>query len=196
MKTNNTQPKQARPVAETTTASGINNSAFAMALQQAKEKAQQKAVKGQQKATNANATPLKEQGQKQEHKTENQGKTKTKIGYKLNPLCLTMTQFNRQFKLMKDSNRHCLENFPDCFHHKEKTADECRELSRRLQQGKYLIREFTQGRELTDEQIAILSEFRQALGYLCYKLDDIADDVTKLKIERIENAKSDIQNQA
>lgn len=49
-----------------------------------------------------------------------QGETKNKYQGKLyaNPLAFKFAQLTRQFKLILDSNRKCLEVYPDDFHHK------------------------------------------------------------------------------
>lgn len=52
--------------------------------------------------------------------------TKNKYQGKLsfNPLSFEYAQLSRQFKLIHDSNRKCLEVYPDDFHHKLKMRDE------------------------------------------------------------------------
>ena len=45
-----------------------------------------------------------------------------------NPLVFEYTQISRQFKLIHDSNRKCLEVYPDEFHHKVKFRNELADL--------------------------------------------------------------------
>ena len=65
---------------------------------------------------------------------EAQGATKDKRQGKLpfNPLVVEYSQITRQFKLIHDSNRKCLEVYPDDFHHKLKMREECADLASRL----------------------------------------------------------------
>lgn len=59
--------------------------------------------------------------------------TKNKYQGKLyaNPLAFKFAQLTRQFKLILDSNRKCLEVYPDDFHHKIKFRDELTEIKNR-----------------------------------------------------------------
>ena len=52
-----------------------------------------------------------------------------------NPLHAEYAQISRQFKLIHDSNRKCLEVYPDDFHHKLKMRGECADLVERLKGG-------------------------------------------------------------
>ena len=58
-----------------------------------------------------------------------------------NPLAFNFAQLTRQFKLILDSNRKCLEVYPDDFHHKIKFRDELTDLVVRLKTGGKLFNE-------------------------------------------------------
>ena len=72
---------------------------------------------------------------------ETQGETKNKYQGKLyaNPLAFKFAQLTRQFKLILDSNRKCLEVYPDDFHHKIKFRDELTDLVVRLKNRRKVI---------------------------------------------------------
>ena len=67
--------------------------------------------------------------------------TKNKYQWKLcaNPLAFKCSQLTRQFKLILDSNRKCLEVYPDDFHHKIKFRDELTDLVVRLKNRRKVI---------------------------------------------------------
>ena len=62
-----------------------------------------------------------------------------------NPLAFEYAQLSRQFKLIHDSNRKCLEVYPDDFHHKLKMRGECADLVERLKGGGKLFNELAKG---------------------------------------------------
>ncbi|STP06048.1 Uncharacterised protein [Haemophilus parainfluenzae] len=79
--------------------------------------------------------------------------TKNKYQGKLsiNLLVVEYSQLTRQFKLIHDSNRKCLEVYPDDFHHKLKMREECADLAGRLKGGGKLFNELAKGTNLTQE---------------------------------------------
>ncbi|MBN6070553.1 hypothetical protein HYE53_05530 [Aggregatibacter actinomycetemcomitans] len=123
---------------------------------------------------------------------EAQGATKDKRQGKLpfNPLVVEYSQITRQFKLIHDSNRKCLEVYPDDFHHKLKMKEECADLVNRLNGGGKLFNELAKGADLTQEQTALLKAFNQVNGYLIYKFSEVAEQIDRLNIERVEGQKT------
>ncbi|WP_257812254.1 hypothetical protein [Aggregatibacter actinomycetemcomitans] len=123
---------------------------------------------------------------------EAQGATKDKRQGKLpfNPLVVEYSQITRQFKLIHDSNRKCLEVYPDDFHHKLKMREECADLADRLKGGGKLFNELAKGTNLTQEQTALLKAFNQVNGYLIYKFSEVAEQIDQLNIERVEEQKT------
>ncbi|MBN6075338.1 hypothetical protein HYE60_08830 [Aggregatibacter actinomycetemcomitans] len=123
---------------------------------------------------------------------EAQGATKDKRQGKLpfNPLVVEYSQITRQFKLIHDSNRKCLEVYPDDFHHKLKMKEECADLVNRLNGGGKLFNELAKGADLTQEQTALLKAFNQVSGYLIYKFSEVAEQIDRLNIERVEGQKT------
>ncbi|AHN71287.1 hypothetical protein CF65_00782 [Aggregatibacter actinomycetemcomitans HK1651] len=97
------------------------------------------------------------------------------------------SQITRQFKLIHDSNRKCLEVYPDDFHHKLKMREECANLVNRLNGGGKLFNELAKGTNLTQEQTALLKAFNQVNGY---KFSEVAEQIDQLNIERVEEQKT------
>ena len=102
-----------------------------------------------------------------------------------NPLVFEYTQISRQFKLIHDSNRKCLEVYPDDFHHKLKMHEECADLVARLKGGGKLFNELAKAANLTKEQTALLKDFNQANGYLISKFAEVVTQIERLHIEHI-----------
>ena len=98
-----------------------------------------------------------------------------------NPLAFEYAQLSRQFKLIHDSNRKCLEVYPDDFHHKLKMRDECADLVNRLKGGGKLFNELAKATDLTKEQTALLKDFNQASGYLIYKFSEVVAQIERLQ---------------
>ena len=115
--------------------------------------------------------------------------TKNKYQGKLsfNPLVFEYTQISRQFKLIHDSNRKCLEVYPDEFHHKVKFRNELADLVEKLKAGSKLLNEMakSQGVEIKDKYGA-LKGFNQANNYLIHKFVEVVEQIEQLQIERIE----------
>ncbi len=118
---------------------------------------------------------------------QTQGTVKPKIHGKLsfNPLHAEYAQISRQFKLIHDSNRKCLEVYPDDFHHKLKMREECVDLVERLKGGGKLFNELAKATDLTKEQTALLKDFNQANGYLISKFAEVVTQIERLHIEHI-----------
>ena len=102
-----------------------------------------------------------------------------------NPLAFEYAQLSRQFKLIHDSNRKCLEVYPDDFHHKLKMRGECVDLVDRLKGGGKLFNELAKAANLTKEQTALLKSFNQANGYLISKFSEVVTQIERLHIEHI-----------
>ena len=117
--------------------------------------------------------------------------TKNKYQGKLsfNPLAFEYAQLSRQFKLIHDSNRKCLEVYPDDFHHKLKMRGECVDLVERLKGGGKLFNDLAKGTNLNTEQTALLKSFNQLNGYLIFKFSEVAKQIDELNLERVENIK-------
>ncbi len=99
-----------------------------------------------------------------------------------NPLHAEYAQISRQFKLIHDSNRKCLEVYPDDFHHKLKMRGECADLVERLKGGGKLFNELAKAADLTKEQTAILKDFNQANGYLIFKFSEVVTQIEQLQV--------------
>lgn len=102
-----------------------------------------------------------------------------------NPLAFEYAQLSRQFKLIHDSNRKCLEVYPDDFHHKLKMRGECVDLVDRLKGGGKLFNELAKAADLTEKQTALLKDFNQANGYLISKFTEVVTQIERLHIEHI-----------
>ena len=106
-----------------------------------------------------------------------------------NPLAFEYAQLSRQFKLIHDSNRKCLEVYPDDFHHKLKMRGECVDLVDRLKGGGKLFNDLAKGTNLNTEQTALLKSFNQLNGYLIFKFSEVAKQIDELNLERVESIK-------
>ena len=119
--------------------------------------------------------------------------TKNKYQGKLyaNPLSFKFAQLTRQFKLILDSNRKCLEVYPDDFHHKIKFRDELTDLVVRLKIGGKLFNEMVkaQGAKLSSNNQETIRNFNQANDYLIHKFGEVIAQINQLNIERIEGDK-------
>ena len=129
------------------------------------------------KAQNANLHSV-ENTQGNEHSAP-KAKYQGKLSF--NPLAFEYAQLSRQFKLIHDSNRKCLEVYPDDFHHKLKMRDECADLVNRLKGGGKLFNELAKATDLTKEQTALLKDFNQASGYLIYKFSEVVAQIERLQ---------------
>ena len=98
-----------------------------------------------------------------------------------NSLAFEYAQLSRQFKLIHDSNRKCLEVYPNDFHHKVKMRGECADLVERLKGGGKLFNELAKATDLTKEQTALLKDFNQANGYLIYKFSEVVAQIERLQ---------------
>ena len=108
-----------------------------------------------------------------------------------NLLAFEYAQLSRQFKLIHDSNRKCLEVYPDDFHHKLKMRDEMVDLIDRLKAGGKLFNTLAKSQGVTfcrDNQ-ATLKDFNQANGYLIHKFEEVITQINQLNIERVEGEK-------
>ena len=124
---------------------------------------------------------------------ETQGETKNKYQGKLyaNPLSFKFAQLSRQFKLILDSNRKCLEVYPDDFHHKIKFRDELTDLVVRLKTGGKLFNEMVKakGEKLNPNNQETIRNFNQANDYLIHKFGEVIAQINQLNIERVEGGK-------
>lgn len=119
--------------------------------------------------------------------------TKNKYQGKLyaNPLAFKFAQLTRQFKLILDSNRKCLEVYPDDFHHKIKFRDELTDLVVRLKIGGKLFNEMVkaQGAKLNPNNQETIRNFNQANDYLIHKFGEVIKQIEQLQVENIEKQK-------
>ena len=118
-----------------------------------------------------------------------EAKNKYQEKLSINPLVAEYSQLTRQFKLIHDSNRKCLEVYPDDFHHKLKMRGECVDLVERLKGGGKLFNDLAKGTNLNTEQTALLKSFNQLNGYLIFKFSEVAKQIDELNLERIESIK-------
>ena len=133
------------------------------------------------------ATLLKNQERlKTQQEAQGEGKHKHQGKLFINPLIAEYSQITRQFKLIHDSNRKCLEVYPDDFHHKLKMRGECADLVERLKGGGKLFNELAKAADLTKEQTILLKDFNQANGYLISKFSEVVTQIERLHIEHIE----------
>lgn len=108
-----------------------------------------------------------------------------------NPLAFKCSQLTRQFKLILDSNRKCLEVYPDDFHHKIKFRDELTDLVVRLKTGGKLFNEMVkaQGAKLSSNKQETIRNFNQANDYLIHKFGEVIKQIEQLQVENIEKQK-------
>ena len=153
----------------------------------------------QWKANNGKSNKLKNELVKSAVKSANQpnsglvknlqGETKNKYQGKLyaNPLAFKCSQLTRQFKLILDSNRKCLEVYPDDFHHKIKFRDELTDLVVRLKTGGKLFNEMvkTQGAKLNPNNQETIRNFNQANDYLIHKFSEVIKQIEQLQVEYV-----------
>ena len=104
-----------------------------------------------------------------------------------NPLSFKFAQLSRQFKLILDSNRKCLEVYPDDFHHKIKFRDELTDLVVRLKTGGKLFNEMvkTQGAKLNPNNQETIRNFNQANDYLIHKFGEVIKQIEQLQVEYV-----------
>ena len=139
------------------------------------------------KAKNANL----HSDQKTQQEAQRGEKRKYQGKLSFNPLSFEYAQLSRQFKLIHDSNRKCLEVYPDDFHHKLKMRDEMVDLIDRLKVGGKLFNALAKSQGVTfcrDNQ-ATLKDFNQANGYLIHKFEEVITQINQLNIERVEGEK-------
>lgn len=113
-------------------------------------------------------------------------KRKVKGKEPFNPLMTKYSQLSRQFQLILDSNKRCLEVYPDEFHHKVKFRNELADLVVRLKAGSKLLNEMakSQGVEIKDKYGA-LKGFNQANNYLINKLVEVVEQIEQLQVEHV-----------
>lgn len=138
------------------------------------------------KAKKANLHP----DQKTQQEAQSGEKRKYQGKLYANPLAFQFAQLSRQFKLIHDSNRKCLEVYPDDFHHKLKMREECVDLVERLKGGGTLFNELAKAADLTEKQAALLKSFNQLNGYLIFRFSEVAKQIEQLNLERIELQKT------
>ena len=128
--------------------------------------------------TNQSKIGVVKNTQGNEHR-EAKNKYQAKLSF--NPLAFEYAQLSRQFKLIHDSNRKCLEVYPDDFHHKLQMRGECVDLVERLKGSGKLFNELAKAADLTKEQTALLKDFNQASGYLIYKFSEVVAQIERLQ---------------
>ena len=104
-----------------------------------------------------------------------------------NPLAFKFAQLTRQFKLILDSNRKCLEVYPDDFHHKIKFRDELTDLVVRLKTGGKLFNEMVKakGAKLSSNNQETIRNFNQANDYLIHKFGEVIKQIEQLQAEHV-----------
>lgn len=105
------------------------------------------------------------------------------------PLSFQYAQITRQFRHIQDSNRKCLDVYPDEFHHKLKFKAEITNLIERLKGGGKLFNALAKAQGvtfMTDNQ-SILRDFNQANSYLIFKFGELVEQIERLNLERLEN---------
>lgn len=139
------------------------------------------------KVQKANLHP--DQKTQQEAQSGEKRKYQGKLSF--NPLAFEYAQLSRQFKLIHDSNRKCLEVYPDDFHHKLKMREEMVNLIDRLKAGGKLFNTLanSQGVTFCRDNQATLKDFNQANGYLIHKFEEVITQINRLNIERVEGEK-------
>ena len=128
--------------------------------------------------------------QKTQQEAQSGEKRKYQGKLSFNPLSFEYAQLTRQFKLIHDSNRKCLEVYPDDFHHKLKMREECVDLVERLKGGGTLFNELAKAADLTEKQTALLKSFNQLNGYLIFRFSEVAKQIEQLNLEHIELQKT------
>ena len=129
--------------------------------------------------------------QKTQQEAQSGEKRKYQGKLSFNPLAFEYAQLSRQFKLIHDSNRKCLEVYPDDFHHKLKMREEMVNLIDRLKAGGKLFNTLAKSQGVTfcrDNQ-ATLKDFNQVNGYLIHKFEEVIAQINQLNIERVEGEK-------
>lgn len=127
--------------------------------------------------------------QKTQQEAQRGEKRKYQGKLSFNPLSFEYAQLSRQFKLIHDSNRKCLEVYPGDFHHKLKMRDEMVDLIDRLKVGGKLFNTLAKSQGVTfcrDNQ-ATLKDFNQANGYLIHKFEEVITQINRLNIERVKS---------
>ena len=87
--------------------------------------------------------------QKTQQEVQSGEKRKYQGKLSFNPLAFEYAQLSRQFKLIHDSNRKCLEVYPDDFHHKLKMREEMVDLIDRLKAGGKLFNTLAKSQGVT-----------------------------------------------
>ena len=138
-----------------------------------------------------NATLLKfEETSKTKQEAQSEAKRQYRGKLSFNPLAFEYAQLSRQFKLIHDSNRKCLEVYPDDFHHKLKFKEELTDLVERLKAGSKLFNAVLKSHStLSREDADTFKAFNQANGYLIYKFGEVVAQIDTLNVERVENQK-------
>ena len=138
-----------------------------------------------------NATLLKfEETSKTKQEAQSEAKHQYRGKLSFNPLAFEYAQLSRQFKLIHDSNRKCLEVYPDDFHHKLKFKEELTDLVERLKAGSKLFNAVLKSHStLSREDADTFKAFNQANGYLIYKFGEVIAQIDALNVERVENQK-------
>lgn len=98
---------------------------------------------------------------------------------RLNLFSFKMAQLNRQRELTNQATLRCKINYLDDYHHKIKMKKECSELVKRLKSGKKIYSQLAKGKALSKEDNKALKEFGQAINYLIFYYQDVADYVAE-----------------
>lgn len=89
-------------------------------------------------------------------------------------------QITRQFDLMKASVERCKRDYPDCFHHKQQTAKECRTLADNLKAGNALLGTLAKIRPDSGQAV---KKAINANRYLIRQLESVIEEVRRIEQE-------------
>lgn len=128
-------------------------------------------AKRQQTALNQTQTAKTSKGEQPQAQTQNTHKRAILAVY---------PQISRQFEMLKSSVGHCKQKFPDCFHHKQQTANECRLLAENLRKGVEMIKAMA---VIKPEMRAEAQQAINSSRYLIRQFESVIAEV-----ERVEKA--------
>lgn len=126
-------------------------------------------AKRQQTALNRTQTAEIGKGKQSQAQTQNTNKRAFLADY---------PQISRQFGMLKTSIGHCKQRFPDCFHHKQQTAKECRSLRKQLKQSVEFLKSLT---VLQPENRKALQQAINANRYLIRQFESVIAEVERVE---------------
>lgn len=132
------------------------------------------------------------EAQATEAKTEAQAQTtaqetataKTKLTFSPYP------QISRMFEQTRTGVKHCLENFPDCFHHKHQLGKECKQIQSSLNDVLALLNNQA-NLNINTKKRAVAT-----IRYLSRAFERVKNEVQNVEAEAKEQAKEQAKGQA